>query len=344
MNLHRTLLAACAMLAAASALLADVVETKNGARLVGTVTKIDGSHVTLATEYAGTLTIKQSEVVSLSTEKPLNVRLAGGTVLQGTLASAGAGQVQLTGSDGTINTTVDKLAMTWSPGAEDPAIEFHKRSWAYEVGLDVTGKTGNSEQLGTAVSGRATLTSAQDKLQFYTALNRQESDGVKSADQFKAGVDYANNFSGKKSWYVRNEGGFDRIKDIELYNVTAAGLGYDLIKAANQTLTGRAGLSYRYEGYRTTLIEDVRSAGLDVGFAHRIQFENSVLTTNLSYVPAFDDFAKYVAFHESYFEMPITASLWKLRIGVSNDYNSEPGPGVKGLDTTYFTRLILNWK
>jgi hypothetical protein len=42
--------------------------------------------------------------------------------------------------------------------------------------------------------------------------------------------------------------------------------------------------------------------------------------------------------------MPITASLWKLRIGVSNDYNSEPGPGVKGLDTTYFTRLILNWK
>jgi putative salt-induced outer membrane protein YdiY len=344
MKFHCALRAACAMFALTSALLADVVETKNGARLVGTVTKIDGSHVTLATEYAGTLTIKQSEVVSLSTEKPLNVRLAGGTVLQGTFVSTGAGQVQLTGSDGTISTTVDQLAMTWSPGAEDPAIEFHQRSWVYEVGLDITGKSGNSEQLGTAVSGRATLTSSQDTLQFYTALNRQETDGVKSADQFKAGVDYANNFSGKKSWYVRNEGGFDRIKDVDLYNVTAAGLGYDLIKSANQTLTGRAGLSFRYEGYGTTAIEDVRSAGLDIGFAHRIQFETSVLTTNVSYVPAFDDFAKYVAFHESFFEMPITASLWKLRIGVSNAFNSAPGPGVKELDTTYFTRLIRNWK
>ncbi|HEY0965925.1 MAG TPA: DUF481 domain-containing protein [Opitutaceae bacterium] len=344
MNLHRSLLAASAMLAAASALLADVVETKNGARLVGTVTKIDGANVTLATDYAGTLTIKQSEVVSLSTEKPLNVRLAGGTVMQGTLASTGGGQVQLSGGDGTISTTVDKLAMTWSPGAEDPAITVHKRSWAYEVGVDVTGKTGNSEQLGTAASARATLASAQDTLQFYTALNRQESDGVKSADQFKAGVDYANNFSGKKSWYVRNEGGFDRIKDIELYNVTAAGLGYDLVKAANQTLTGRVGLSFRYEGYRSPLVEDTRSAGLDIGFAHRIQFDSSVLTTNLSYIPAFDDFANYVAYHESFFEMPITASLWKLRIGVSNDYKSETAPGLDNLDTTYFTRLILSWK
>ena len=59
MKLHCALRAACAMFALTSALLADVVETKNGARLVGTVTKIDGSHVTLATEYAGTLTIKQ---------------------------------------------------------------------------------------------------------------------------------------------------------------------------------------------------------------------------------------------------------------------------------------------
>ncbi len=208
----------------------------------------------------------------------------------------------------------------------------------------MTGKTGNSEQLGTAVSARATLKSAQDTLQFYTALNRQESDGVKSADQFKAGIDYANNFSGRKSWYVRDEGGFDRVKDIELYNVAAAGLGYDLIKSARQTLTGRTGLSFRYEGYKNPLADDVRSAGLDIGFAHRFQFETAILTNSISYIPAFDDFANYVAYHESFFEMPITASLWKLRIGVSNDYKSEAGPGLKNLDTTYFTRLILNWK
>jgi hypothetical protein len=33
---------------------------------------------------------------------------------------------------------------------------------------------------------------------------------------------------------------------------------------------------------------------------------------------------------------------WKLKMGVHNEYNSEPGLGIQKLDTTYFTRLILD--
>jgi hypothetical protein len=40
-------------LAMAAASQADVVETKNGARLVGTIKKIDGGKITLSTAYAG---------------------------------------------------------------------------------------------------------------------------------------------------------------------------------------------------------------------------------------------------------------------------------------------------
>jgi len=31
-------------------------------------------------------------------------------------------------------------------------------------------------------------------------------------------------------------------------------------------------------------------------------------------------------------------------LGVTNDYTSRPGAGVERLDTTYFTRFVLNWK
>jgi putative salt-induced outer membrane protein YdiY len=185
---------------------------------------------------------------------------------------------------------------------------------------------------------------AQDTLQFYTGYDRQVSDGVKSADQFKVGVDYANNFASHKSWYVRNEGGFDRIKDIELYDVAAAGLGYDFIKEAKQTLTGRAGLSFRYAGYKNPRTEDVKAAGLDFGLNHRLQLENAVLINRLSFVPTFEDFGVYVVTHESLLELPIASTQWKLRVGVANDYNSKPGRGVDKLDTTYFTRLVLSWK
>jgi hypothetical protein len=61
-------------------------------------------------------------------------------------------------------------------------------------------------------------------------------------------------------------------------------------------------------------------------------------------VPAFENFSNFVAKHESFYEVPLANPAWKLRLGVSNDYNSKPGKGVDKLDTGYFTRLVLSWK
>ncbi|MEO5958772.1 MAG: DUF481 domain-containing protein, partial [Opitutaceae bacterium] len=149
---------------------------------------------------------------------------------------------------------------------------------------------------------------------------------------------------GRKSWYVRDEGGFDRVKDIELYNVAAAGMGYDVIKEPKQTLTLRAGLSFRYEGYKNPGTKDVKGAGLDFGLAHELTLDNAKLVNRLSYVPTFEDFGNFRATHESFFEIPLTDPSWKMRFGVANDFNSEPGVGVKKMDTSYFARLVLNWK
>jgi putative salt-induced outer membrane protein YdiY len=322
---------------------ADVVETKNGARLVGKVTKIDGSEITLSTDYAGVVTIKQKEVSSLTTEEPRFVRLSGGTVMAGKVKPLPEGKIQIAGTDGVITTSVDKIVATWEPGSNDPALVALSTKWTYEAAADITGKTGNSEQFGTAISARAKRIGPTDVLQFYTAYNRQESDGVTSADQFKAGVDFANNFAGRKSWYVRDEGGFDRVKDIDLYNVAATGFGYDFIKKEKQILTGRIGLAFRYEGYGDPTTEDVKSFGLDLGLHHEYTFNDAKLINDVTYMPAFDDFSNFRAFHESYFEIPLMNPDWKLRIGVSNDYTSQPGEEVEKLDTTYFTRFVLSW-
>ena len=234
---------------------ADVVETKNGARIVGKVTKIEGGSVFVTTSYAGDLTIKQVEVAGITTDAPVVVRLATGTTLQGTVSSEGD-TLKITGADGQLSTKVEKVAATWSPGGEDPQVTAMKkalaekeRHWAYEAAVDISGKSGNKQQLATATGLRATLKTPEDTLQFYLAYDRQISDGAKSADQFKAGIDYANNFSGKLSWYAREEGGFDRVKGIDLYDTAGAGFGYDIIKEPKHLLTTRGGLSFRYEGY-----------------------------------------------------------------------------------------------
>lgn len=343
-RLLSSLSAAALFVALSSIAGADVIETKNGARLVGKVTKIDGTAITLSTDYAGDLTIKQGEVASLQTDEPRFVRLTGGTVMAGTVQPIADGKIQITGTDGVITTSVDKIAATWAPGSNDPALAALATKWTIEAAADITGKTGNSEQFGTAVSARAKRIGPTDVLQFYTAYNRQKTDGEVSADQFKAGIDYANNFAGRKSWYMRDEAGFDRVKDIELYNLAATGMGYDFIKKEKQILTGRFGLAFRYEGYRNPATEDVKSFGLDLGLHHEYTFSDAKLVNDLTYMPAFDDFTNYRATHESYFEIPLLNPEWKLRIGISNDYTSQPGDDVERLDTTYFTRFVLGWR
>jgi hypothetical protein len=336
----RALLAALTILTAVRSQ-ADTVETKDGARIVGKISKIDSGTVEIDTTFAGKVKIKQSEITTLSTDAPVAVRLASGTRIDGRVSGAPNGALQVTGSDGTVTTTVANVAATWTAGKVDPAVDRH---WAYEASADIAGKTGNKEQLGTAGEIRATLKTTQDTLQFYASYDRQISDGAKSADQLKVGVDYANNFAGRKSWYVRDEGGFDRVKDINLYNVAAVGLGFDVVREPKRTLTGRIGLSYRYEGYRNPASKDVSTAGLDVGINNDMEFGNSKLVNRLAWIPSFDDFSNFRLTHESYYQIPLANPAWKLRLGVSNDYNSKPGPRVEKLDTAYFTRLVLNWE
>ena len=90
--------------------------------------------------------------------------------------------------------------------------------------------------------------------------------------------------------------------------------------------------------------ESVNSAGLDFGLEHKLELDNSRLVNRLTFVPTFEDFGVYRLTHESFYEMPLLNTQWKLRLGVSNDYNSEPGKNIDKLDTTYFTRLVLSWK
>lgn len=327
----------------ATVAVADVIETADGARLVGTVTGINGGKITLKTSYAGEIKVDQGEVVSLTKDDALAIRLEDGTTMNGTIMPSGEGAITIAGSSGQVSAPLTDVVATWAVGGTDPAVVALQRKWSYEAALDVTGKSGNSDNFGSAVSFSAVLKGAKDRLQFYANYDQQESDGVKSADQFKAGVDYSNNFHGQMSWYVRNEAGYDNIKEIDFYDVAAAGLGYQVIDSSQQSLTLRGGLSFRYETYADPLVDDLQSAGLDFGLAHSYTWDNMKMRNSLTFVPSFEDFADFRATHDSHFEMPLKAAGWKLRLGVANDFRSEPPAGLEEMDTTWYTRFVLSW-
>jgi putative salt-induced outer membrane protein YdiY len=331
----------------AAYLRADVIETTDGARLVGKVTGLTAGTVTLDTHYAGTLTIKQSDVASIQTDHPVSVRLASGTRIDGTISVAPAaapGALQVAGADGTITTTVGKVAAVWPAGGTDPAIAALQRHWDYEITSDVAGTSGNKSSLSTGASIKAEMATTNDDLKYYAAYNRAVAEGVKSADQFKAGVDYADNFTETSSWFIRDEGGFDRIQDERFFDTAAFGYGAAVVKTAEDLLTARVGLGYRYQGYYTESVPTISSAAGDLELAH--SFKDPVwgeISNNLTFVPDLNQFSNFVLTQDSYYQIPLANPHLKLRIGVSNNYVSQPSPGFKRLDTLYYTRLVFDW-
>lgn len=323
---------------------ADVVVTKDGSRLVGKVTKIDGTSVLLTTTYGGDLKLKQREVVSVEIDKPTNVRLQSGAVVQGVVVPVAGGGVVVRGEEAAVAAPAPNIIAIWAPGTIDPAVLALQRKWSYEATMDITGQTGDSNQLGSAASFRAIDTGPNDKLQLYTNYNRQRTDHVTSADQFSVGVDYADNFWGRNSWYVRDEGGFDHVSGIDFYDTAAAGLGHDLVKNPHHTLTGRLGLAYRYDDYANPATSDVGDVGFDISLHHEYDFRLSKLVNDIDYIPAISNSNAYEIKHQSYYEIPLVDVRWKLRLGMCNDYNSQPGTGYQRLNTTYFMRLVLHWK
>jgi hypothetical protein len=329
----------CALRAAA-----DVVVTTNGARIIGKITLISDGTVAISTEYAGDLKVKQSLVASIETDRPVAVRLASGDRVIGTVTTDEQGRLKIAGSNGDTYATMQQIAASWAAGEEDPQVVAQRRKWSYVAGVDINGETGTNNQLGTNFMFRATLKGPADDLQLYTNYNRQVSNGEKSVDRFKAGVDYADNFSDGMSWYVRDEAGYDHVMEITLFDIAAAGFGYDIIKSSVQTLTGRAGFSYRQFEYAAEAgTPALKAVGGDAELQYSRKLNKSELSDKITYLPDFQDTANYILTHDFNFAIPITASLWKLALGVTNTYNSKPVAGVSKIETLYYTRLQLTW-
>jgi putative salt-induced outer membrane protein YdiY len=341
-------------LLALAGLMADVVETRDGARLTGTVIRIEDGTIHLRTTYAGDIQINQSDVVSLTTDNPVFVRLQSGEVVAGPVSSPAAGQVQVQTEGGDRSASLSQVTTSWRPSDKDPAqvllekeMEALRRKWEFRVGVDITGRDGNTRKMTNALRFNAQLEGPSDRLRFYGSYLYGKERSVRTEDELILGVNYTNFFSERWGWYVRTEFEMDEFEDIDFRSTSGAGLTYRFIKRDRMTLEGNAGLSYRYEDYNTPGVDSNGEAGLDLGLLFGWQFADwGRLNSSLTYTPTFGDFfGDYMIKHDSGIEMPLGASdFWVLRIGMANDYNAQPQADRKKLDTTYYLRLILTWE
>lgn len=341
---------ACVLFAIASAVgaRADRIELADGSVIVGKLVSAEAGKFTVETGFAGKIEIEQNKIKGFTTDEPVNVGLSAGSAVLGRVELADAG-IKVVAADGQMSAATGNVAAIWRVGADSPdmraakaALEKAKRKWAFEASVAINGRTGATEKFGANLGFVATLASAQDKLVFNLSAERAEDNGVSTADRQAGGADYSAFFSDKNVWYARTALEKDKIKALDLRSTTAFGLGRKLIKKEKQDLEVRFGVSYLYETFANNTKFD--SPGADLAILHSYQFANVTMANQLNYTPAFEDFANYRLHHESSIQLPLGASLWRLKFGVANDFLSEPPPGTDKFDTTYYTSLILNWQ
>lgn len=341
---------------------ADELRLKDGSVIKGKIVSLESGAFTIESpsipskdkdtpNVPGTLTVKQSEVVTFSTDEAMFIATAGRTEANGPVNSTSEG-VSVKTPDGVVASKVDNLRDAWRPGAKSPAekaADKLKRRWEYTMDVSVIGKTGNGESIGAAGGIAAVNKGPDDELKFYAKANyakaKADTGWNKTADDLHAGVDYVSYFHRPFFWYVRSDNGYDKVRQIQFFSTDAAGLGSMLIDNDQQHLSVRGGLSYRFESYRGGIRGNLSSPGLDFGLHHDCEFKYFVMVNDLSVTPTFDDFSDFIALHDSYIEMPLAnTESWKLRMGVSNQYRSKVLPNVDRLDTTYYLKFVLNWK
>ena len=329
---------------------ADRIELTNGSVVVGKIVSAEEGKFKVETDFAGTVEIKQDKIKSFATDEAVNVGLKSGSAVLGRVEAAPAGtELQVVAADGTTTTSTEGVTAVWEKGKDSPevrklkeAADKLKRLWAFEAAFGLSGRTGVAERFSSALGFKATLESSQDKLIFNAAAEQARDNGVETANRQFGGVDYSSFISDKNLWYARTSLERDEIKELDLRSTTAVGFGHKFIKQEKQDFEGRLGVNYLYESYSNGTNFD--SPGLDVGLIHSITFGNSKLSSSATYTPAFEDFANYRIHLESAYETPLTAALWKLKLGITADYTSLPQPGIEKFDLLYFTSLILNWK
>ena len=335
----------------AGSLFADEIRIQDGGMFKGTIRSISESHIEIETAFAGTLKVDRTQVSGFSADHPVFVRLEDGTVRSGTISNPESGAIEVVEAGNAVRVPLASVRQGWLKPENDPEViaaqraeEEMRRRWKYQTAANFSGRSGNSDERRVGVGLSATLFCKQDELRLNASYDSRESNGRKSSDQRKLGARYTSYFNDPWGWYVRQEFEEDQFKNIQLRSMSAIGFSYRRMDKNKKKLALSAGVNYRHETYADQTPES-SNIGLDLGLEHffgsnrRFEFHNQ-----LTVVPSVEDMTNYLISQDSYVDVPLTASRrWKIRLGLENDYNSQPTGGRAALDSRYYSSFVADW-
>lgn len=325
--------------------LADEVELVDGSRIVGTNVRVADGKLTIDTAFAKDLAIPMDQVTGITTDAPVAVDLPSGERFIGPL-SAHAGGVTVNSPSGATTVAVGDVARMWNPDGPSPeqqAAEAARPKWAgrFEAGVD--GRTGNTERITVQGGASATRSTPDDRLNFYARGRYENQNGTRSANELFGGAGYEYDLNSRTFVFAKFDLEYDEFEDLDLRATVQGGLGYFFIREDDQELKGRVGLGYRHEAFGSGESTNEGILGLGYDYWNQINARTR-FTHSGTFTPALGDLSDYTATLDTGLEFALSDDkAWKLRLGMRNEYDPKPAPGVDKLDTAYYANIALDW-
>lgn len=319
---------------------ADQIVLKNGDRVTGAIVKKDAKTITIKADQFGVITTAWDQVDSITTDKPINVVLAGGKTVQGTIATTN-GQISVAGQpvaagDITIIRNADEqhaYDRLLHPGLTE--------LWAGAATLGMAGTSGNSTTFALNVAVNAARVTNTDKTTVY--FNAVKSDATtngknsETAEAVLAGIGYNRNLAPRIFVNVFNDWAYDKFQNLNLRFVIGGGLGYHLIKTDASHLDLLAGFDYSRSDYSNALTTNF--AEFFVGDDYSLKLgKASTLNQDFRYFSNVQDTGNYRINLDAGLATKISKSFtWNASL--ADRYLSNPPAGRKTNDFIYSTGI-----
>ncbi len=329
-------------LALSPPLYADEVFFKNGDRLSGKVTRLEGGKLTIQSDVAGELAIDMKNVRTFSTDEPIEIHFRDGTVVkqkvfasEGAIFTIGRGEVLVP----------QRFAVS-----DVVAINPPKARWKGDITAGFTVTRGNSETETANVSINLLRRAERDRITANAAYfyGRQEDpdtgDKTTTQDEWLVALKY-DYFIAKQFYsYANTRVERDEVADLDLRLIAGLGVGYQWIETADFNLSTEGGLAWLYEDFSDGEETDDQIAGR---FAYHI--DKSFLNQRIKLFHDFEILPSLENFPDDFFlttqagvRVPFTKVLFG-EVKVILDHDATPASGAEKTDTKYITGVGLSF-
>ncbi len=333
------LLAVSAMMVSVGAVSADTVTLSNGDKISGTIEQVTPANVTIATPYAGKLTIDRVSVKTLFSEKPVAIVRQDTTSEQKFLSPAASG----TGWQETAAFVPRPPVDPTSAPVRHTKYLFLGPDWTNELAIGLINTTGNDETTSFVGALNFDYKKKPDQLTIKFEGAYGINNGTNNAALFAQSVIWRHDYNQKWYGYINEDARYDGIKGISFQGTGTVGLGYYLVRTEKFLLDMRAGPGVTYQ--QTFDGNEDINAAMQAGVRAEYVFNDHVSATHETvYTVAVSDLDIWHINSETALKLKLDIERGLgLKLAFVDDYEGQPSAGRKNNDTRLTIALTFGF-